>query len=100
MIASREIPVCRSEWKTTSSSPARSQARSNARETTNLGGSGLPPDSRRPETWCLLSPRASWHALWALERGVLRGYLRIEEARLDVRGRIALGRQIARGGGL
>jgi len=42
----------------------------------------------------------SWHALWALERGVLRGYLRIEEARLDVRGRIALGRQIARGGGL
>jgi 5-methylcytosine-specific restriction enzyme subunit McrC len=36
----------------------------------------------------------SWHATRALERGVLRGYLTVNERRPDIRGRIRFGDQI------
>ncbi len=42
----------------------------------------------------------SWHATWALDRGLLRGYVRREEARSDIRGRIEFASQIARSAGL
>jgi 5-methylcytosine-specific restriction enzyme subunit McrC len=42
----------------------------------------------------------SWHATWALDRGILRGYLHREERRVDLRGRVRFGDQIARSGGL
>jgi 5-methylcytosine-specific restriction enzyme subunit McrC len=42
----------------------------------------------------------SWHATWALDRGILRGYLHRDERRVDLRGRIRFGDQIARSGGL
>jgi 5-methylcytosine-specific restriction enzyme subunit McrC len=40
----------------------------------------------------------SWHATWALDRGVLRGYLHRDERETALRGRIRFGDQIARGG--
>lgn len=40
----------------------------------------------------------SWHATWALDRGVLRGYLHRDERETSLRGRIRFGDQIARGG--
>ena len=42
----------------------------------------------------------SWHATWALDRGVLRGYVHRDERRVDLRGRIRFGDHIARSGGL
>jgi 5-methylcytosine-specific restriction enzyme subunit McrC len=42
----------------------------------------------------------SWHATWALDRGLLRGYVEREESRHDVRGRIAFAAQIASAGDL
>lgn len=42
----------------------------------------------------------SWHATWALDRGLLRGYVGREERRNDIRGRVLFGAQIARSGGL
>lgn len=42
----------------------------------------------------------SWHALGALERGVLRGYVRIDEALTGIRGRVRFGDQIARSANL
>lgn len=42
----------------------------------------------------------SWHATWALDRGVLRGYLHRDEREVSLRGRIRFGDQIVRGGGL
>jgi len=38
----------------------------------------------------------SWHAARALELGVLRGYIRIEERRPDLRGRLRYGDQLSR----
>jgi 5-methylcytosine-specific restriction enzyme subunit McrC len=40
----------------------------------------------------------SWHAIWALERGALRGYIRHDERRHDLRGRVLFGEQLSRGG--
>lgn len=42
----------------------------------------------------------SRHATWALERGVLRGYLHRDEREAVLRGRIRFADQISRGGGL
>jgi len=42
----------------------------------------------------------SWHALHAVERGLLRGYLTVDERLLTVRGRILFADQIAKDGGL
>jgi 5-methylcytosine-specific restriction enzyme subunit McrC len=42
----------------------------------------------------------SWHSTWALDRGVLRGYVHRDERRIDLRGRIRFGDHIARSGGL
>ena len=42
----------------------------------------------------------SWHATWALDRGILRGYVHREERRIDLRGRVRFGDHIARSGGL
>jgi 5-methylcytosine-specific restriction enzyme subunit McrC len=42
----------------------------------------------------------SWHAWWAIERGLLRGYVAREERALTLRGRVLFAQQIARGGGL
>jgi 5-methylcytosine-specific restriction enzyme subunit McrC len=42
----------------------------------------------------------SWHAWWAIERGLLRGYVRREERSAVLRGRILFASQISRGGGL
>ena len=42
----------------------------------------------------------SFHALRALERGVLRGYVRIDEQLSGIRGRVRFGDQIARGANL
>ena len=42
----------------------------------------------------------SWHATWALDRGVMRGYLHRDEREIALRGRVRFGDQIARGGGL
>lgn len=42
----------------------------------------------------------SWHANWAIARGLLRGYVGREERRVDIRGRVLFGEQIARSGGV
>ena len=42
----------------------------------------------------------SWHATWAVDQGLLRGYVRRDEALQNLRGRILFGEQIARAGGL
>jgi 5-methylcytosine-specific restriction enzyme subunit McrC len=42
----------------------------------------------------------SYHATWALDRGVLRGYLHRDERSISLRGRVRFGDQIARSGGL
>ncbi len=42
----------------------------------------------------------SWHALAALERGILRGYVRIDERLTGIRGRVRFGDQIARNANL
>jgi 5-methylcytosine-specific restriction enzyme subunit McrC len=42
----------------------------------------------------------SWHAWWAIERGLLRGYVSREERSSVLRGRVLFASQIARGGGL
>ena len=42
----------------------------------------------------------SWHATWALDRGVIRGYVHRDEREALLRGRIRFADQIARGGGL
>ena len=39
----------------------------------------------------------SWHAAWAIDRGLLRGYIGREAQRLDLRGRVLFETQIARG---
>lgn len=52
------------------------------------------------ELFVALASGFSWHATWAIDRGLLRGYVRREESRNDVRGRILFGDQIARAAGL
>ena len=42
----------------------------------------------------------SWHAWWAVERGLLRGYVPREERSPTLRGRVMFAAQIARGAGL
>ena len=42
----------------------------------------------------------SWHATWALDRGVLRGYIHRDERDVHLRGRIRFGDQVARSAGL
>jgi 5-methylcytosine-specific restriction enzyme subunit McrC len=42
----------------------------------------------------------SWHATWAIDRNLLRSYVHRDERRVDIRGRIRFGDQLARGGGL
>jgi 5-methylcytosine-specific restriction enzyme subunit McrC len=42
----------------------------------------------------------SWHATWALDRGVLRGYVHRDERDIAIRGRVRFADQIAHGGGL
>lgn len=42
----------------------------------------------------------AWHTEQALERGILRGYVEIEERRNDLRGRVRFGDQLARSAGL
>ena len=42
----------------------------------------------------------SWHALRAIEQGLLRDYVRLEERLIGIRGRIRFADQIARSGGL
>src|SRR5947207_2655790 len=41
-----------------------------------------------------------WHATWAIDRNLLHGYLHRDERRVDIRGRVRFGDQIARSGGL
>jgi 5-methylcytosine-specific restriction enzyme subunit McrC len=47
-----------------------------------------------------ISSGFAWHASRALEQGVLRGYVQVDERRQGLRGRIRFGDQIARGAGL
>lgn len=42
----------------------------------------------------------SWHATWALDRGVLRGYVHRDEREIALRGRVRFGDHLARSGGL
>jgi 5-methylcytosine-specific restriction enzyme subunit McrC len=42
----------------------------------------------------------SWHALTALERGILRGYVHLDERLTTIRGRVRFGDQIARSASL
>src|SRR5690348_13308332 len=42
----------------------------------------------------------SWHALTALERGILRGYVHLDERLVSIRGRVRFGDQIARSANL
>ena len=42
----------------------------------------------------------SWHATWAVERGLLRGYTRYEEQYAGIRGRVLFGETLARTAGL
>src|SRR5262245_25558645 len=42
----------------------------------------------------------SWHALTALERGILRGYVHLDERLAAIRGRVRFGDQIARNASL
>ena len=42
----------------------------------------------------------SWHATWAVDRGLLRGYVGREEQRVDIRGRVDFAAQISRAAGL
>lgn len=42
----------------------------------------------------------SWHATWALDRGLIRGYVHRDERLVTLRGRVRFGDQIARGAGL
>ena len=50
------------------------------------------------ELFAAIAHGFSQHAVVALERGLLRGYIRIEEYRNDIRGRVMFERLIARGG--
>lgn len=49
-----------------------------------------------PDLFDAIAAGFSYHALRAIERGVLRGYVQVEEALPGVRGRIRFGDQIAR----
>lgn len=42
----------------------------------------------------------SWHATWAVDRGVLRGYVHRDERLHHLKGRVRFGDQLARSGGL
>jgi 5-methylcytosine-specific restriction enzyme subunit McrC len=53
-----------------------------------------------PELFAAIANGFSWHATWALDRNLLRGYVHRDERRVDVRGRVRFGDQIARGAGL
>jgi 5-methylcytosine-specific restriction enzyme subunit McrC len=55
---------------------------------------------REDDLFAAIAGGFSWHATWATEQGLLRGYLRREEQRADIRGRVLFGQQIARTGGL
>ena len=52
------------------------------------------------ELFAAIASGFSWHATWAMDQGLLRGYVRRDERRNDVRGRLLFGQQISRGGGL
>lgn len=49
-----------------------------------------------PDLFEAIANGFSWHALRLLERGLLRGYVWIDERRRDLRGRIRFGDQISR----
>lgn len=53
-----------------------------------------------PDLFAAIASGFSWHATWAIDRSLLRGYLHRDERRVDVRGRVRFGDQIARAGGL
>jgi 5-methylcytosine-specific restriction enzyme subunit McrC len=55
---------------------------------------------REDELFSAIASGFSHHLTWALDRGLLRGYVHREERRHDVRGRVRFGDQLARGGGL
>jgi 5-methylcytosine-specific restriction enzyme subunit McrC len=50
------------------------------------------------DLWATVAHGFSWQALSALQRGPLRGYVRRDEERPDLRGRVLFERQLARGG--
>jgi 5-methylcytosine-specific restriction enzyme subunit McrC len=54
----------------------------------------------QPDLFAAIASGFSWHATWAIDRSLLRGYLHRDERRIDVRGRVRFGDQIARAGGL
>jgi 5-methylcytosine-specific restriction enzyme subunit McrC len=53
-----------------------------------------------PDLLDVVASGFSWHALNALERGILRGYVGIEERLAGIRGRVRFGDQIARSANL
>ena len=55
---------------------------------------------RQDDLFAAIASGFSWHATWALERGLLRGYVRCEERRRPPRARFGSATQIARSGGL
>jgi len=55
---------------------------------------------REDELFSAIASGFSHHLTWALDRGVLRGYVRFDERRQDIRGRVRFGDHLARGGGL
>jgi 5-methylcytosine-specific restriction enzyme subunit McrC len=55
---------------------------------------------REDELFAAVASGFSWHATWAIERGLMRGYHRYEERRADIRGRILFGQHLARSGGV
>lgn len=55
---------------------------------------------REDELFAAIASGFSWHLTWALDRGMLRGYVHCDDRRHDVRGRVRFGDHFARGGGL
>lgn len=56
--------------------------------------------SREPDLMDAVASGFSWHALRAIEQGVLRGYVHVEEQLTTIRGRLRFGAQIARNASL
>jgi 5-methylcytosine-specific restriction enzyme subunit McrC len=55
---------------------------------------------REEDLFAALAHGYSWHATWAVERGLLRGYRGYQEQRPQIRGRVLFGEQLARAGGV
>jgi 5-methylcytosine-specific restriction enzyme subunit McrC len=53
-----------------------------------------------PNLFASIASGFSWHATWAIDRNLLRGYVHRDERRVDIRGRVRFGDQIAQGGGM